>query len=202
MRSTMGLYCPGESVLHRLPAGAKLLALICFGCLSVLIQRSWLATTIAVVVVVATYFLAGFGLRVLWTQVKPMLFLLVFMAVFHVWTAGWKQAYVLTSMLLCVVAAAALVTLTTRTTQLIDAVVRVVRPLKRVGIDPERVGLMITLGIRVVPLVAELAAKVREAQIARSQQTTFKAFAVPLIVSALRRADAMGEALVARGVDD
>ena len=37
---------------------------------------------------------------------------------------------------------------------------------------------------------------------ARGAQRSVKAFAVPLIVRALREADAMGEALLARGVDD
>jgi biotin transport system permease protein len=53
-----------------------------------------------------------------------------------------------------------------------------------------------------VPVVAALAVEVRDAQRARGLTTSLRAFAVPLIIRALRHADALGEALVARGVDD
>lgn len=202
MHTTMGLYRPGTSLLHRLPAGVKLLALVVFGIVSIWVQSSWITTLITLGVVASLYFAAGFTPAVLWRQIKPMFFLLAFMAVFHAWTTDWRNAVGLTGTLLAMVALAALVTLTTPTTKLIDAAIVAVKPLRRFGVDPERVGLMLTLGIRAVPLMVGLAMKVREAQIARSQTQTFRAFAVPLIVSALRQADAMGEALVARGVDD
>ena len=50
--------------------------------------------------------------------------------------------------------------------------------------------------------IADLAARVREAQRARGVERSVRAFAVPLVVSALRHADALGEALSARGLDD
>ena len=53
-----------------------------------------------------------------------------------------------------------------------------------------------------VPLMAVLVREVSEAQWARGAQRSVRAFAVPLIVRALRQADALGESLVARGVDD
>ena len=81
-------------------------------------------------------------------------------------------------------------------------VVRTCRPLRRVGVEPERVGLLLALGIRSVPVVVGLAQEVREAQLARGLATSPTAFAVPLVVRSLRHADRLGEALVARGVDD
>jgi biotin transport system permease protein len=97
---------------------------------------------------------------------------------------------------------AALVTLTTRTTAMVDAIVTACRPLRRLGVDAERVGLMLALGVRSVPVVVGLAEEVREAQLARGLGASPRAFAVPLIVRSLRHADALGEALVARGVED
>ena len=61
---------------------------------------------------------------------------------------------------------------------------------------------MIALGIRCVPVIAALAGEIRDAQQARGLTASPRAFAVPLIVRALRHADALGEALVARGADD
>lgn len=202
MHSTMGLYRPGDSFLHRLRPGLKLIVLLAFGVASVFLQRSWIVTLVVLGLVGALYFVAGFGFDVLWRQIKPVLYLLAFMFIFHLWISGWRSAIGLSGTLLAIIAFAALITLTTPTTALIDAAVFAMQPLKRLGVDPERVGLMLTMGIRSVPLMVGLAMKVREAQIARNQTQTVQAFAVPLLVSALRQADAMGEALVARGVDD
>ena len=51
-------------------------------------------------------------------------------------------------------------------------------------------------------LVVGLAEQVRDAQRARGLSASPRAFAVPLVVRSLRHADALGDALVARGVDD
>ena len=74
--------------------------------------------------------------------------------------------------------------------------------LTRIGLDPERIGLLIALSIRAVPVVAGLATEVRDAQRARGLETDLRAFAVPLIIRSLRHADTVAEALVARGVED
>ena len=100
------------------------------------------------------------------------------------------------------VLAAGLVTLTTRTSELVGAMVRVLGPLRRVGVDPERIGLLLALGIRSVFVVADIAAEVRDAQRARGLVGSPRAYAVPLIIRSLRHADELGEALVARGADD
>lgn len=202
MRSTLCLYRPGSSPLHRAGAGSKLVALLVLGLASVLLQRWLMATLLTLAAVLALYAVAGFGLRTAWQQVRPMAWLLVFTASFHLWASGWRQAVVYTVMIVVLVLAAALVTLTTRTTAMVDQVVRAARPLSPVGIDPERVGLMLNLGIRCVPLVAAIAQEVREAQYARLGQFSLRSFAVPLVVRCLRDADALGEALAARGVDD
>ena len=97
---------------------------------------------------------------------------------------------------------ATLVSLTTPTAQIVDALVVLVGPLRRFGVDPERVGLQLALGIRAVPQVFELAATVRDAQRARGLTRDPRAFAVPLIVRSLRQADLISEALRARGLDD
>jgi len=157
---------------------------------------------VALGLVLVGYGVAGLPDRVAGRQLRPLLWIAAGTAVFHVVVNGWQRAFVVVGVLGLLVLLAALVTLTTRTTALVDAVVAGCRPLRSVGVDPERVGLMIALGIRCVPVVAGLAEEVRDAQRARGLTASPRAFAVPLIVRALRHADALGEALVARGVDD
>lgn len=198
---TLGLYLPGGSVLHRLPPGAKLAFLVLAGAASIFVRSPWQVAA-GLVGVVCLYFLAGLSPRVLWAQVRPLWWLLLLLGGFHLVVNGWARAVVVLGVLVGLVLLAALVTLTTRTTALVDVVVRVLGPLRLVGVHPERVGLLLSLGIRSVPVVVGLAAEVREAQLARGLGASPRAFAVPLVVRSLRHADALGEALAARGLDD
>lgn len=199
--NTLGLYRPGSSVLHRLPAGAKILAMLAAGAASVLVDHVW-QTVAGLVAVLACYLLARIPLRVAARQVRPLLWMAVLVGAFHVVVNGWERAVVVVGTIAALVLLAALVTLTTRTTEMVDAVVVVCRPLRRVGVDPDRVGLLLALGVRSIPVVVGLAEEVRDAQRARGLTASPRAFAVPLIVRSLRHADALGDALVARGVDD
>jgi biotin transport system permease protein len=199
--NALGLYVPGASVVHRLPAGVKLLLLLLVGAGSVLLG-SWWQVAALLLLVLGAYPLAGLSLRTALSQVRPLVWIAGFAAVVHVVVSGWERAGVVLGVLASLVLLAALVTLTTRATAMVDAIVTACRPLRAVGIDPERVGLVLTLGIRCVPVVVGLAEEVREAQLARGLGASPRAFAVPLIVRSLRHADALGEALVARGVED
>ena len=197
----LGLYVPGSSLVHRVPAGVKLLLLLATGAGSLLLDdpRQVLA---ALAVVAVLYAVAGLPARLLARQLRPLLWVGAFTAVFHVLVNGWQRAFVVVGVLAVLVLLAALVTLTTRTTDLVDAVVVACRPLRVLRVDPERVGLLIALGIRCVPVILGLAEEVRDAQRARGLAASPRAFAVPLLVRSLRHADALGEALTARGLDD
>lgn len=198
---TLGLFVPGNSPVHRLRAGVKLLALVAAGCGVLWLQRWW-HIGLAVAVVVAGYAAARISPRTMLAQLRPLLWIAVVLGAFQLLTAGWERAVVVPGQLVVLVLAAALVTLTTRTSALLDVVVTVVRPFRRLGVHPERVALLLALGVRAVPMIVDLARVVRDAQRARGLAASPRAFAVPLLVRSLRRADAMGEALAARGVDD
>ncbi len=199
--TSLGLYLPGTSVLHRTRAGVKLAVMLLAGAGSVLLDEVW-QVGLALAVVVVGYAVARVPLRTALDQLRPLVWIAAAAAVFHVLVSGWQRAVVVLGVLAGLVLLAALVTLTTRTTAMVDAIVAACRPLRRVGVDPERVGLMLALGVRSVPVVVGLAEEVREAQLARGLTSSPRAFAVPLIVRSLRHADALGEALVARGVED
>ena len=199
--TSLGLYVAGHSPVHRAPAGLKLLCLLGAGAGSIFLDRVW-QVVLGLVVVCVGYRLAGLSLRTAAGQLRPLLWIGVVTAAFHVAVNGWERAVVVVGTLAALVLVAALVTLTTRTTDLVDAVVAGCRPLRLVRVDPERVGLMVALGIRCVPVVVGLAEQVRDAQRARGLSASARAFAVPLVVRALRHADALGDALAARGLDD
>ena len=197
----LGLYVPGTSPLHRAPAGLKLVLLLVAGVGSVLLRSPW-QVLVALGIVLVAYGAAGLPMTTVGRQLRPLLWIGLFTAGFHVLVNGWERAFVVVGTLAVLVLLAALVTLTTRTTDLVDAVVAGCRPLRVLRVDPERIGLVIALGIRCVPVVIGLAEEVRDAQRARGLGASPRAFAVPLLVRSLRHADALGEALTARGADD
>jgi ABC-type amino acid transport system permease subunit len=55
---------------------------------------------------------------------------------------------------------------------------------------------------RSIPLLVGIVREVSEARKARGAGFSLRALAAPAVVRALRSADAMGDALIARGVDD
>jgi biotin transport system permease protein len=181
--------------------GLKLVLLVLAGAGSIFVHHPW-QVGVLLAVVVALYVLSGFSLVQLGRQARPLLGLLVVVGAVHVLVNGWERAVVVVGVILALVLLAGLVTLTSTTTALVGSLVAALRPTRRIGVDPDRVGLLLALSIRSVPVVAALAAEVRDAQRARGLTSSVRAFAVPLIIRALRHADQLGEALVARGVDD
>ena len=198
--SDLGLYIPGRSVIHRMPAGLKLALLVLCGVLSVFLDGV-LRVVVALIVAFLLYAIAGFTPLIALKQLRPLLWFVVVIVAFQLLVGNWLGAVEIAGALCWLVLLAALVTLTTRTLDLCDAVVAACKPLKFLGVDPERVGLMLALGIRAIPLVSGFAHQVREAQLARGLSSSPRAFAAPLIVRSLRQADSLGEALSARGVD-
>ena len=64
------------------------------------------------------------------------------------------------------------------------------------------VGLLVALTIRCIPLVSDIVREVLEARTARGTRGSLLSIAVPVVVRSLYAADALGEALIARGFDD
>lgn len=197
----LATYIDRDSLVHRAPAGAKLAVLAALAVVSVLLQ-AWWQVVVLLAVVVAAYPLARLPVRVCLAQVRPLALILVAIGAFQVVVAGWERAVLVCGSLAGLVALAGLVSLTTRTDDLVAVVVALAGPVRRLGLDPERLGLLVSLGIRTVPVIVALARQVREAQIARGARSRPVAFLIPLVIASLRHADQVGEALVARGATD
>ncbi len=192
---------PGDSPVHRAPAGLKL-AVLGAGLLLLALVPGPGPVLVAAAVVLALAALARVGLRPLAAQVRPLLWLLVPLTGLQLWLSGPGRAVTVAGSLVVAVAGAALVTLTTRTEALLDALATVLRPLRRVGVDAERVALVLALAVRSVPVLAGIAGEVQQARAARGAERSLRAFAVPFVIRSLRHADRLGEALEARGADD
>lgn len=196
----IGLYLPGRSLVHRTPALAKLF-LLAVGLVIVGLGSELGHLGAAAGTVVALYALAGVPPRAAWQQIGPVLWILIFAVPLQALFAGWEVAGLMAGRLVIAVALAALFTLTTSVTAVLEAFQVLLRPFRR-WVDADRVGLLVALTIRCIPLIADIVREVLEARRARGAERSLRALAVPVVIRSLYAADAIGEALIARGVDD
>ncbi len=189
------------SVVHRAPAGAKLLGLVVLTT-GIVAFRSPMVLAAAAALVLGGYVLAKLRPARLWAVVRPLRWFVAFLVVFQWWTSGWQVMVVVVGTLVVAVVAAGLVTATTRTTDLLDAVVAALRPLRRFGVDPDRVGLAFSLAIRALPVIQHAFDEAQDARRARGQERSARALVTPVVVRTIRHAERTGEALAARGLDD
>lgn len=197
----LGLHEPGRSLLHRLPAGGKFLGLLVFAVLIVLVS-SPLVLGCAVLVVAGGYVLARISARRVRQAVRLVVPVALVVFALQWWMRDLDSGMVVSLRLCAAIGAANLFTLTTRVDDLIAAVEGGLRPARRLGVRPERIGLMVGLTLQAVAALSTIAAQTREAQRARGAERSLNAFAVPFLVRTLRHADELGEALTARGFDE
>ncbi|WP_306359674.1 energy-coupling factor transporter transmembrane protein EcfT [Nocardia sp. CC227C] len=194
----LSLYHDARTPVHAVPAGAKLIVLAITGTALFFVSSPvWLA--VALGVVSALYALARIPWRATGRQVLAIAPFLALIAVAQLMFTGWVSAVLVSERILALVLLANLVTLTTRTSAMIDTIERALGPLRPVGVRPERVGLLVAMTIRFIPVIREQAELVRAAQRARGIERS-TAFLIPLLIRTLRMADNLGEALDARGL--
>lgn len=196
----ISLYRPGRSVLHRVPAWTKLLGLAVLALTISLTPRTGVTLVATGLVVVGLYALALLPPRVLLQQLWLAKWIVVLMVVSQLLFLTPWDALANTVRVISIVLLAALLTLTTRAEELLTALEAGLRPFARVGVDSRRVGLTLSLAIAMLPVVAALAHRVRDAQRARGVRLGVRAV-VPLLVLSLRHADDVADALSARGAD-
>jgi biotin transport system permease protein len=198
---TLALYVPVASPVHRAPAGLKLGLLAALAVALFLVDRMAVVAGALAVVLLIGLVPARLPWRAVLSQVRPVWPWLVVLLAFHLVVTDWRTGTVVVLRLLTLVTAAAVVTSTTRVTELVAVVEWLVRPLAVFGVRPARVGLVIAMTLRFIPLIADRARGIREAQAARGATGVRWGMLVPLLIQVLRLAHTLGEALDARGAD-
>lgn len=199
--SALGLHEPGNSALHRMPAGWKFAGLLGFGVLIFALDGA-LALGVCALVAAAAYPAARIRPVRCWQAARLLVPVLGVVFAVQWWLLGLDTAAVVCLRLFAALAAANLFTLTTRVDDLVAAVERGLGPLRRFGVRPERMGLLVGLTLQAVAALSSIAEDTRQAQRARGAGASVTAFAVPFLVRTLRHSDQLGEALAARGVGD
>jgi biotin transport system permease protein len=196
-----GLYRPGTTPVHRAPLWLRLGGLASLGVALVVLRGPWSALAV-LVATVGLAAVARLPLRATLRGLAPVLVTATLVGTYQTWQRGWAVGVEVAADLVALVLAATVVTATTRADVLLDAAVRVLRPLRRVGVDPDAVALAISLMLRTMPALADLATETRDAARARGLDRNPRALLIPLAIRTVGRAGATGDALAARGIGD
>ncbi|WP_291313770.1 energy-coupling factor transporter transmembrane component T family protein [Corynebacterium sp. UBA2622] len=198
----LGLYIPGATPVHRAPPALKLVVVLVFiAAVTILPRQPWHAA-VALAVVVALYLLARVPVGAAARQFAPVLPLIVVLGLYLWWQNGASRALTASLGLVATLAAANLLTLTTTVEELLGALERSMAPLSRLGVPVETVSLAIALTLRLIPLMFATVGEVLDARKARGAGFSLAAFGTPVVIRSVKRAQSVGEALMARGAGD
>lgn len=194
----MSIYLPGNSWLHRTPAGVKLLvvaiaSLLLFQAGSPLIFLACLAGVVACYATLGREGLARLAL------LRGLTVLLVILLLLH-WLSGtfWEGVSVILRLVVLILAAN-LVSITTRMDDMLEAVMPLFRPLEWLGLSARKPALCVALVLRFAPYMMQIFSRMREAYQARTGAKNSWKLIPPLAIQCLRMSDNVADALQARG---
>ena len=197
---SLGLYVHRASTIHAIPPAPKLIVLAVAGVAVVATSNPWVLSGL-LIVVLSLFGLARLTAADVLRPIRPTLWLVLAVVVIHGLLGNWEQGVIAGLRFAILVMLATLISLTTPVADMLATVERAMQPLRRVGVRPAKVALVVALAIRLVPLVFEEASKVREAQRTRGLERSMTALFVPLLVRMLRCANELADAIEARCYD-
>ena len=219
-----GQYYPTGSVVHRLDARIKLLAVILY-IVTVFFIRDYVMYAAMFLFIIALTLIAKIPLRVLLRTVRTIVFLVLVTSIINLFfTSGevlwvhWKfikiykegveHAIKLALRLILLMLFPSLLTLTTTPMELTDALESLMKPLKLIKVPVHAIALIMSIALRMIPILMEETNKIMLAQKARGaafdtggalkKAKAMVPVLVPLFVGAFRRADELALAMDAR----
>lgn len=184
---------------HAWPAGPKLLGLSAFT-LAIFYMDGIALSSAVMGAVIAAYLVGGLafareGLRFL----RPVLVFVAIILVWHLAVGRVAEGVVIVLRLLAAIAAANLVTLTTRMEDMLDVIQRA---LAKIGVPPaarRRFALSVALVVRFTPVLVQKGGLLVEAWRARTVKRPGWRLVLPFALLAIDDAEQTAEALKARG---
>lgn len=224
-RLRLGRYIHGNSLVHRLDARAKIISMLFYSA-AVFMANSYMDVLVILVFSTALLLLTGIPLLRFVRTIRPLLFILLFIFVFHALTdaggmqliaagpvnlstGGLAKGGLAASRMFLFVVFTAMLTFTTVPERLSEALGALGRPLKRIGVPADKYALMIGIALRFVPTVFDEASALWRAQASRGLDFRERplrekarlalALLVPVTAGAFRRAGELADSMAVRG---
>lgn len=220
---TFGQYYNASSFVHKTDPRIKILLLIAY-IVAVFLAQNFLSLAAVLVFLIIAVIFSSVPIGSVLRSIKAIFFLILFTAVlnvlFHVrsetdtvyfWVVtkeGLLSAAFLASRLILLVTGSSLLTLTTTPVSLTDGLESLLKPFALIKLPVHELALIMSIALRMIPTLANETDRIICAQKARGADfesgniiSRLKALVpvlIPLIISALRRADELGDAMDAR----
>lgn len=219
-----GQYYPVQSFAHKCDPRIKLLALIAY-IVALFIAKTFYGLGLCFVVLVLAIIFSRVPVGRVLRSVKAILIILIFTAILNLFFHGgdvllwrwhfikiYREAIIFTVFfiirLFFLVLGSALLTLTTTPVALTDGVESLLTPLKWIRFPVHALALIMSIALRFIPTLIDETNRIISAQKARGADfesgNIFKRIKaivpilVPLLISAFRRAEELGDAMDAR----
>ncbi len=221
---TFGQYYPVDSPVHRADPRAKLLFLIAY-IVALFVADNFYGLAACLVVLLAAVFASRVPIGSVLRSVKGVLFLLAFTSVLnvffhggekllweygiiHIYLEGILFAVFLMLRLTFLVMGSAVLTLTTTPVSLTDGMESLLKPLTYIRFPVHELALIMSIALRFIPTLIDETNRIISAQKARGADfesgNIFRRvravipILIPLLISAFRRAEELGDAMDAR----
>ena len=221
---TFGQYYPAKSFVHSMDPRTKLLFLIAY-IVAIFVAQTFYGMILCAIVLVAAVIAARVPFGSVLRSVKGIIFILILTSVLNLFFPGgepllaewgiikiYREAIVFTVFLLLrlflLVMASAVLTLTTTPVRLTDGIESLLTPLKWIKFPVHELALIMSIALRFIPTLIDETNRIIAAQKARGADfesgNIFKRIKavvpilIPLLISAFRRAEELGDAMDAR----
>lgn len=223
---TIGQYVPGDSFVHKLDPRTKIIASLLF-IISLFIINKFIGYVFVIGFIGAAIANSKVSPSFFFKGLKPVLALIIITAVLNVfmikgtpdtlvfnwkfisvYTDGLYVAIFMVLRLIFLIIGTSILTLTTSPIELTDALERLLKPIKFIGISSHEVAMMMTIALRFIPTLIDETDKIMKAQKARgadfdgnnifNKAKSLIPLLVPLFISSFKRADELAMAMEAR----
>ena len=206
---TLGRYFRGDSFLHLLAPGTKLLGLLFF-IVSVFLSSSAASASLCLVCLVLLIVISKVPVRHMLKGTLPMFIAVLIVCVINALTAedGLRKAVLLFVRIYEVVLASNLLTLTTRPREISAGVEKALGWSSKIGVPVHDVATIVSVAFRFIPLIADEASRIMDAQICRgadyrkggliAKARASVSVIVPVFASSVRRSEDLAMAMDSR----
>ena len=220
-----GQYYPAKSFVHRADPRIKLLALIAY-IVALFLAKNFYSMAACVIVLIAAIIASRVPVGSVLRSIKAIIVILIFTAVLNLFFHGgerlltpegffikiYLEGVIFTIFfvlrLFFLVMGSALLTLTTTPVELTDGIESLLTPLKWIKFPVHELALIMSIALRFIPTLIDETNRIISAQKARGADfesgNIFKRIKaivpilIPLLISAFRRAEELGDAMDAR----
>lgn len=198
---SLSLYIERTSPVHACPAPVKLLGLLGVGVLVFALSNLWHLGGV-LLASAGLAFLTRIPVLYIAQRCLPFLAMIVLFFAAHAVLTSVETGLVTVTRFAIMILLGLVLAMTTKLSDLVATLERLLAPLRLFGVNPEKAGLVLSMTIRFIPLIAEIYREIAAAQKARGLERNMLALMIPLFVRLLQRADTISDALTARGVGD